>query len=112
MSHALPEVTDATFDHEVLASDLPVLLDFTATWCGPCRALTPILEGLAKERAGELRVASVDGDEAVGIAGRFGVRSYPTMLLFWRGQVVARHVGLTTRARILEMVDRALASAA
>lgn len=110
MSH-LPEVDESTFEAEVIASELPVLLDFTATWCGPCRALEPILQGIARDRAGALRVLSVDGDEAQAIATRYGVRSYPTMLLFARGQVVARQVGLTSRARILEMMDEALAPA-
>lgn len=107
MASSLPEITESTFEREVLASDLPVLLDFTATWCGPCRALTPILEGIAKDQSGKLRVASVDGDEAASIATRYGVRSFPTLLLFSKGQVVARHVGLTTRARILEMTESA-----
>lgn len=109
MAGSIPEVTEATFEREVLASDVPVLLDFTATWCGPCRALTPILEGIAKDHVGKLRVAAVDGDEAASIATKYGVRSYPTLLLFSKGEVVARHVGLTTRARILEMAGAAVA---
>lgn len=103
MSNTLPEVTEENFAAEVLGSSVPVLLDFTATWCAPCRALTPILEGIARERAGALVVASVDGDASPGIAARYGVKSFPTLLVFAKGQVVAKHVGLTTRARILEM---------
>ncbi len=103
MSFVLPEVTEESFDRDVLASEIPVLLDFTAPWCAPCRALTPILEAVAVETAGKLRVASVDGDISPKIAARFGVKSFPTLLLFDKGLVVAKHVGLTTRARILEM---------
>lgn len=105
MSHSLPEVTEESFERDVLASEVPVLLDFTATWCAPCRALTPILERIAAEKEGILRVASVDGDASPAIAARYGVRSFPTLLVLRKGEVVAKHVGLTTRARILEMTE-------
>ncbi len=98
-------VTDVDFDAEVLAEPGTVLVDFGATWCGPCKLLAPIVDTIATERAGSLKVAKVDIDDAPGVAARYGVRAAPTLLVFRAGKKVAQHVGVTTRQRILELVD-------
>lgn len=100
----VPEVTDATFDAEVLSSPLPVLVDFTAAWCSPCRALAPVVERVAVESEGRLKVVTVDTDASPEVARRYGVRAVPTLLVFRGGQKTAGHLGLTTREKILQMV--------
>ncbi len=101
---SLDPVTEQTFDHEVLAADVPVLVDFTATWCPPCRALAPVLHRLAEEQAGRLAVRTVDGDAETRLAARFRVKAFPTVIAFSGGREVARHVGLTTREKLLGLV--------
>jgi thioredoxin 1 len=98
-------ITDETFDAEVLDAKVPVLVDFTAAWCSPCRALTPILHTLAAEQAGRLTVATVDGDEETALAARFRIKALPTVIAFAGGKEVARHVGLTTKEKLLKMVE-------
>ncbi|MDC3960509.1 thioredoxin family protein [Polyangium jinanense] len=97
-------VTEQTFDAEVATSTVPVLVDFTATWCPPCRLLAPILHALAVEGAGHLKVVEVNGDDQPRLAARFGIRGFPTVIAFVGGKEVARHVGLTTRDKLLQMV--------
>ena len=101
----VPAVTDHDFDAQVLASPLPVLVDFTAPWCPPCRALEPVLDTLAAEQAGRLAVVAVDGDACPALAARFRIKAFPTVIAFVGGKEVARHVGLTTRAKLLQLVD-------
>ncbi len=103
-SRVIP-LDDATFDSEVLrtASPLPVLVDFTAAWCGPCKALRPIVERLAETQEGRLRVAQVDIDDSPEIARRLGIRGAPTVVVFKGGKEIARHLGATSRARLLEL---------
>ena len=96
-------IDDDNFEREVLASGEPFLLDFTASWCGPCKALAPIVENLAVEAAGQLRVGTIDIDEAPVIAQRFGIRGLPTVLVFRGGKEAARHVGVTTSRRLREL---------
>ena len=79
------EVTDASFDQEVLQSDLPVLVDFWAVWCAPCRLIAPIVEELAGEKEGKLKVAKMDVDNNPNVAAKFGIRSIPTLLVFKGG---------------------------
>jgi thioredoxin 1 len=86
-------VTDAAFEESVLKSDLPVIVDFWAPWCGPCRMVAPILDKIANEQAGKLIVAKVNTDENPEWAGRFGVQGIPTMLFVANGKVVHRQVG-------------------
>jgi thioredoxin 1 len=86
-------VTEATFDAEVLQSDIAVLVDFWAEWCGPCHAVSPVLEKIAQEREGELRLVKVNIDEEQGLAQRYGVMSIPTMILFKDGEPASAAIG-------------------
>ena len=95
---------DVNFDADVLKSDVPVLVDFTATWCGPCKALAPIVEKLADEMSGQIRVGKVDIDDAPATAQKYGVRSVPTVMVFKGGQKVAQHVGLTNRDKLVALL--------
>ena len=97
-------VDDATFDEEVLKSQVPVLVDFVARWCGPCRVMAPIVERFAAEGAGRLKVVTVDTDESPGIAQRYGVRAVPTVLVFRNGAKTASHLGTATKEKLLGMV--------
>ena len=101
-------VNDLNFDTEVLKSEIPVLVDFTATWCGPCRAIAPFVDQLADEYVGRVKVAKLDIDEAPGTAQRFGIRGVPTLYVFKKGEVVSRQVGAVDKRRIADMLDRSL----
>ncbi len=91
-------VTDKTFQDEVLGADVPVLVDFTAPWCRPCRAIEPHLEGLAREHEGKLRLVRVDVDSNLGVPSRYGVLSLPTVILFEAGEVRSTVVGARPRS--------------
>jgi thioredoxin len=97
---AISHVDDTNFDLEVLASDVPVVVDFWAAWCGPCRVVAPELEALASEHGDSLKVVKVDVDAAPGVAGRFGIRGIPTIALFRDGVPVATTVGAKPRRAI------------
>ncbi|HUX43697.1 MAG TPA: thioredoxin [Terracidiphilus sp.] len=103
------EVSDATFEQEVLQSEQPVLVDFWAVWCGPCRAIAPIVEGLAATYAGKLKVAKVNVDENGAIPSRYGIRGIPTLLLFKGGKVADQIVGYVPQDVIEGKVERLLA---
>ncbi len=96
---------DLNFDDEVLKSGQPVVVDFTATWCGPCRALAPIIDQVAEELDGKAVVGKLDIDEAPLTAGKFGVRGVPTIMVFKNGERAAQHVGLTTKQKLLDLVS-------
>lgn len=98
-------VTENTFDTEVLKSPTPVLVDFWAAWCGPCRAVAPIMEELASEYAGRLKVVKVDVDDSPDVSGRYGVMSIPTLALFKDGQMVERLVGAFPKAAIVSKIQ-------
>ncbi|MCA9939002.1 MAG: thioredoxin [Anaerolineales bacterium] len=98
------EVTDESFEQDVLKSDKPVLIDFWADWCGPCRMIAPSVNAIAAEYDGVLRVGKVDVDENPAIPGRYGIIGIPTLMLFKDGQVVARVTGAMPKERILAQV--------
>lgn len=100
--------TQENFKQDVLESDKPVLVDFWATWCGPCRMIAPIVEQLAQEYDGRAKVGKVDVDENPEIARRYGVQSIPTLAVIKGGQVVSKVVGAYPKPRIAEMLDNAL----
>jgi thioredoxin 1 len=102
------EVTDATFESEVIGSDNPVLVDFSATWCGPCKKLEPIVHEIADDYQGRLKVVKVDIDQARQTAAKFGVMSVPTVLLFQSGAVRDQVVGLVSKRALAERVDKVL----
>ncbi|MCM3902276.1 MAG: thioredoxin TrxC [Pyrinomonadaceae bacterium] len=103
-------VTDATFASEVERSTLPVLLDLWAPWCGPCRMIAPVLEQLAVEMTGRVRVAKLNVDENQATAGRFNVRSIPTLLILKSGREVDRLVGVLPKSEITRRLERAMGS--
>ena len=106
----LPALRDDTFDAEVLQSDTPVLVDFSATWCGPCKALAPTLEELAGEYSGKMKFFGVDVDDARETARRFRISSVPTMLFFKGGEVVGQAVGNRSKADITKMIQEVVGS--
>ncbi|MEN9355219.1 MAG: Thioredoxin [Fibrobacterota bacterium] len=108
MSANVLELTDANFEAEVVKSDLPVLVDFWAPWCGPCRQLAPSVEALATEWVGKVKVGKLNTDEAGDTAARFGIRSIPTLMVFKGGEVVATLVGALPKDKISEQVLRVL----
>ena len=93
-------VTESSFDQEVLASDKPVIVDFWAEWCGPWHAVAPVLDRIAEERNGELKVVKVNIDEEQGLAQRYGVASIPTMILFRNGEPAAAAIGAQPKAAL------------
>lgn len=108
VSQNIVEATDTNFDSEILKSSLPVLVDFWAVWCAPCRAIAPHVEALATEYAGKVRVAKMDIDANPKVPTQYEIRSIPTLLVFKAGQVVGQIVGAVPRTKIEEMVKKAL----
>ena len=103
------EVSDATFDQEVLKSDLPVLVDFWAVWCGPCKAIAPVVDAVAAKFAGQLKVAKVNVDSNGATPSRYGIRGIPALLLFKGGKVADQIVGYVPKDTIDKSVDKVLA---
>jgi thioredoxin 1 len=100
------EVDDSNFDEEVLGAKVPVLVDFGAAWCGPCKVLAPIVVRLADEMVGKVKVVMVDTDDAPRTAERYGVRGVPTVLVFRDGEKRAQHLGATSKERLIELLTR------
>ena len=105
---ATVKVTDDTFNSEVRESDIPVLVDFWAEWCGPCRMVGPIIEDLSNEYEGRVLVGKVDVDSNPEVSMKYGIRSIPTILILKNGEVVEKHVGTTTKANLAEKIDKHL----
>ncbi|MES2504120.1 MAG: thioredoxin [Myxococcota bacterium] len=109
MAQNVLHITDSNFETEVQASSEPFLLDFWATWCGPCLAIAPHVEALANEYAGKVRVGKLDVDQNNEIASRFGIRSIPTLILFKNGEPVDQVIGGVAKATLENMLKKHLA---
>ena len=101
-------VTDTTFDTEVLKASTPVLVDFWAEWCGPCKMIAPVLEEVAKEKDGTLKIVKLDVDENPQTAQKFGVMSIPTLLVFRDGREINRLIGYMPKAQLLQKINQSL----
>jgi thioredoxin 1 len=101
-------ISDRTFDTEVLQSTTPVLVDFWATWCGPCKMIAPVLEEIAGEKDGQLKIAKLDVDQNPDTAQKFGVMSIPTLLLFKNGAEVSRIVGYRSKNQLVQQLEKAM----
>jgi thioredoxin 1 len=99
------EVTDATFDEEILKSDTLAIVDFWAVWCGPCKMIAPIMEEFASEYEGKIKIAKVDVDHNPNIAVKYGIRSIPTVMFFKDGKVVDQVIGATPKSHFQEKID-------
>lgn len=103
------QVTDSTFEDQVINSDTPVVVDFWASWCGPCRMIAPMLEEVAKEYDGKVRIAKVDVDSNQATAQKYGIMSIPSLLFFKNGEMVEQMVGAVPKAQLVEKIDKVFA---
>jgi thioredoxin 1 len=108
MSDHVTELSDTTFDEEIAGASEPVLVDFWAEWCGPCKMVAPVLDEIADEHAGKLRIAKLNVDDNPAIAQRFGVMSIPTMIVFKDGQPAKRMVGAKGKGQLLQELNEYL----
>lgn len=105
MSNGIVNVSDDSFEEEVLKSPTPVLVDYWAEWCGPCKMIAPVLEEIAKEYAGRLKVTKLNIDENPATPPRYGIRGIPTLMLFKNGQVEATKVGAVSKSQLTAFID-------
>jgi thioredoxin 1 len=105
MSDKIVTLTDATFDEEVKASKVPVLVDFWAEWCGPCKMISPVLEEIAEEQAGKVRVGKLNIDDNLDVTRRFDVLSIPTLILFKDGEPLVRLIGAKPKSQLVEEIS-------
>ena len=108
MSEHIVNVTDTSFDDEVLNSEVPVLVDFWAEWCGPCKMIAPVLSEIADEYAGKIKVCKVDVDANPDVPPKFGIRGIPTLILFKGGNAEATKVGALSKSQLKEFVESAI----
>ena len=108
MSEHIDEATDASWDEMVLKSDVPVLVDFWAPWCGPCRAVAPVMEDIASEYQGKLKIVKLNIDDNQQVAGSLRIRSIPTIILFKGGTEQERVIGMRPKGAFTEIIDKAL----
>ena len=109
MSDDILEAMDASFEAQVLKSNVPVLVDFWASWCAPCRAIAPVVEELAGTYKGKIKVAKINVDDNPSTPGKYGVRGIPTLILFKDGKVVDQLVGAVPKSQIKELIEKGLA---
>ncbi len=105
MSENIKHISDASFEMDVLKSDTPVLVDFWAEWCGPCKMIAPILEEIAKEYDGRIRIAKMDVDANQAVPAQFGIRGIPTLILFKNGAPAAQKVGAMAKGQLVSFID-------
>ncbi|PSB09212.1 thiol reductase thioredoxin [filamentous cyanobacterium CCP2] len=103
---AAAQVTDSTFDQEVLESNIPVLVDFWAPWCGPCRMVAPVVDEIAEQYVGQVKVVKVNTDENPNVASRYGIRSIPTLMIFKEGQRVDMVVGAVPKTTLASTLEK------
>tara|TARA_Y100001935_G_scaffold242853_1_gene233680 strand:+ start:3445 stop:3771 length:327 start_codon:yes stop_codon:yes gene_type:complete len=105
VSDKIVQVTDASFDSEVLQSDLPVLVDYWAEWCGPCKMIAPVLNEVAEEYSGKVKIAKLNIDESPDTPPKYGIRGIPTLMIFKKGEVEATKVGAISKSQLMEFID-------
>lgn len=108
MAEKVLQVTDKSFELEVLKSDMPVLVDFWATWCAPCKAIAPIVEEMADTYDGKIKIAKMNVDENPSTPGKYGVRGIPTLILFKKGEVVDQVVGAVPKSQVKGLIEKAV----
>jgi len=108
MSQLISAISDAEFDTEVLHASVPVLVDFWAEWCGPCKMLAPILEAVAEEYAGKVKIVKVNVDQNPDTPAKFGIRGIPTLILFKNGEAAATKVGALSKSQLTSFLDSSL----
>ena len=108
MADGLFEFTDGSFDSDVIRSDLPVLVDFWAAWCGPCKAIAPVIQEIAIEYSGKVKVGKVDVDQNNQVAMQYGIRSIPTLLILKEGKVINQLVGAVPKNNITDLLDQVI----
>lgn len=106
MSEHITQITDDTFEQEVLQSDTPVLVDYWAEWCGPCKAIGPVLEDVAPEYAGKVKIVKLNIDENPSTPPKYGIRSIPTLMIFKNGTVESTKLGALSKAQLTEFLDQ------